>query len=394
MSLSVTATPPQPPVLASDTPPADMSRLLADFIYLHNPSADSIASTPEGWLAQLSKPACVFFLGQDPTRTRMVTTLLHGNEPSGTIALHRYITDPKRAKPATNILCIIASVHAAQIAPAFSHRIVPNARDLNRCFRPPFDIDQQGKLAQHILQLIDHIKPEAVVDIHNTSGSGPAFAVVTFEDHKHDALTSWFTQRMIITNIALGALMEISDQQVPTVTIECGGRLDDEAHNTAFDGLQRFFNAQQVLTPQHADWDLERLHNPVRLEIQSGCLLSYATASSQPATAQPTITLKPDVEHLNFGVSKAHTHLGWTNSEDIHQLFHAQTAQGCCVVDELVYIKQGSLYTAQDLKLFMFTTNADIAKMDCLFYAVQADGQEIVTLSDMQNRSQQHKNFS
>ena len=45
---------------------------------------------------------------------------------------------------------------------------------------------------------------------------------------------------------------------------------------------------------------------------------------------------------------------------------------------DLLVLDQGVLRTRQPLKLFMITGNADIAKSDCLFYAVQADGRELV----------------
>ena len=53
--------------------------------------------------------------------------------------------------------------------------------------------------------------PEAVIDLHNTSGSGPSFGVCTHMDRQHDALVSLFTQRLIVSNLGLGALMEISE---------------------------------------------------------------------------------------------------------------------------------------------------------------------------------------
>jgi predicted deacylase len=160
------------------------------------------------------------------------------------MALFRWLKSGQR--PAVNTVCIVASVTAAATAPRFSHRMLPGVRDLNRCFRPPF-ADEQGKLAEEILEILRMHHPEAVIDMHNTSGSGPAFGVCTHMDRQHDALVSIFTKRLIVSNLGLGALMDISEHSYPTVTIEVGGHQDEEAHELAYEGLCRYFTGTTVL---------------------------------------------------------------------------------------------------------------------------------------------------
>lgn len=339
------------------------------FKFVRDPFPDSIGNNVEEFLNWMGGPCCFFLRGQDNTRTRALVTLLHGNEPSGVIALHRWLRATR--KPAVNIVCIVASVGAAIEAPLFSNRMLPRARDLNRCFRPPFD-DAQGVLAQEILELLKLHRPEAVVDMHNTSGSGPAFGVCTHMDRQHDALVSLFTQRLIVSDLDLGALMDISEAHCPTVTIEVGGRLDDEAHELAFEGLCRYFEAPTVLSPADTDWGLELLCDPIRLELNDNVTLTYA---EQPCDNYD-ITLKPDIEHHNFGGVTVHTLLGWAQAPE-KQLFSAQDAGGRCAVTSLIRIVDGKLYPAQPLKLFMITNNAAIAHSDCLFYAVSDDGSTI-----------------
>jgi hypothetical protein len=334
------------------------------FRFYRDPDAELAGHSAEDFLGQLGGPACLFFSGRDETRTRALVTLLHGNEPSGLFALRRWLIAGER--PAVNFLCIVASVYAALEEPAFSHRMLPRARDLNRCFKPPF-ADEQGHLAEEILEILRVHHPEAVVDMHNTSGSGPSFGVCTHLDRQHDALVSLFTRRLIISHLHLGALMEISDERCPTVTIEVGGRLDDEAHTLAYEGLRRYALADRVLAADEDwDWGLEILKDPIRLELKDGVTLAYG----ESPRAGHDITLHPDIEHHNFGTVNAHTDLGWV-ADDPRALFRATDATGRCAVDTLVRAEAGRLYPARDLKLFMITTNATIAQTDCLFYAVE-----------------------
>lgn len=340
------------------------------FKFIRNPAANELGTNTEEFLRLLDGPACLFQQGVDDSRTRAVVTLLHGNEPSGVMAVFQWLKSAQQ--PAVNTVYIIASVEAALTLPLFSHRMLPRARDLNRCFRPPFD-DAQGHLAEEILEILRLHHPESVIDIHNTSGSGPSFGVCTHMDRHHDALITLFTQRLIISNLNLGALMDISEHSYPTVTVEVGGRLDDEAHLLAYEGLSRYLFADTVLAhDQETDWELELLHNPTRLELNEGITLTYA----EQETASYDITLRPDIEHHNFGTISPGTQLGWAQ-DDVQRLFSAVDAKGQCAVSRLVRIDQGKLYPAQPLKLFMITTNAAIAESDCLFYAVADNGRAV-----------------
>lgn len=339
------------------------------FKFVRDVQPSDLGANVEEFLAWMDGPTCIYLEGEDRSRTRALVTLLHGNEPSGVIALRRWLKTGRR--PAINIVCIIGSVGAALEHPLFSNRMLPRARDLNRCFRPPFD-DAQGVLAEEILEILNMHRPEAVVDMHNTSGSGPSFGVCTHMDRQHDALVSLFTQRLIVSNLGLGALMELSEEACPTVTVEVGGRLDEEAHQLAYEGICRYFEESTVLDPGQTDWGLELLRDPIRLELNHNVTLTYA----EEFCDNYDITLKPDIEHHNFGGVTSDTLLGWARQPE-RQLFSAQDAGGRCAVTSLVKIVDGEIYPAQALKLFMITNNAAIAHSDCLFYAVADDGSSI-----------------
>jgi hypothetical protein len=339
------------------------------FKFIRDPQPADLGNNVEEFLRGLGGPACLFLSGRDASRTRALVTLLHGNEPSGAMALYRWLKSG--SQPAVNVVCVVASVVAALETPLFSHRMLPRARDLNRCFRAPFD-DAQGALAQEILEILRVHHPEAVVDMHNTSGSGPSFGVCTHMDSQHDALVSLFTQRLIVSDLGLGALMEISEHSYPTVTVEVGGRLDDDAHALAYEGMCRYFQAENVLDEGDTDWGLDLLRDPVRLELNEHVTLTYADEPS----SDYDITLRTDIEHHNFGGVTTETLLGWASGPE-RELFLALDAGGRCAVTRLVRISDGKLYPAQPLKLFMITNNAAIAHSDCLFYAVADDGSSI-----------------
>lgn len=329
----------------------------------YDPGPDLAGASVDAFLEHLGGPTCLHFRGDDPSRSRMVVTLLHGNEPSGAMAVRRWVASG--LTPAVDTRIVVAAVGTALTAPRFSHRMLPGVRDLNRCFRPPFD-DAPGQLAQAILQLIDDTTPEAVIDIHNTSGSGPAFGVCRHRDCQHEALASLFTSRLVVASIDLGALMETSDARTPTVTIEVGGREDAPSHELAWEGLHAFLTRPQVLAGEQRDWGMEILADAIRLEIRPGTRVVYDT---QPR-ADADLTLKPDIERFNFGAVTPDIELGWLQG-DPERWFRAVDGQGRCAVSRLVAVRDGRLHPAASMRLFMVTTNPRIALSDCLFYAIQ-----------------------
>ena len=105
------------------------------FKFIRDPDVATAGDNVEAFLRQLGGPACLFFTGQDRARTRALVTLLHSNEPSGAIALRRWLKSGRR--PAVNVVCVVASVAAALAPPLFSHRMLPRAQGPEPLLPPP-----------------------------------------------------------------------------------------------------------------------------------------------------------------------------------------------------------------------------------------------------------------
>ncbi|MCG8609552.1 MAG: succinylglutamate desuccinylase [Pseudomonadales bacterium] len=334
-----------------------------------NPETQTLGSSAEEFLRKLPGPTVIFVRGKRTQETRAVCTLLHGNEPSGTLAAYHWLK--RKQQPACNVALFIASVETALTVPGFHYRQLPGNRDLNRCFIPPFD-DREGEIAQEFMAYLEEIQPTSVLDIHNTSGDGPAFAVSIIHDDVHLRLASFFTHRIIHTPLRMGALMELSQHSMPIVTIECGGAREQESHELALNGLTRYLNAEQIDTI-HSEETFELFHNPVRVVMQKESSIDYQEYNNH----QVDITLSPGIERFNFGIVQPETQLGWLSSGDLNHLQAINSYQEN-VIDHILKVVDRKIYPARAIKLFMATTNPTIAKSDCLFYVVDADGREIV----------------
>lgn len=335
--------------------------MIDSFSYFEDLTPAQIPEYLVDFLRLLGGPARIWVSGQNPQRTRAVVTLLHGNEPSGIKALHQFLR--QGIKPHTNLLILVGSVQAALLEPHFRNRSYPGARDLNRCFNPPYN-DAPGRIAQQMLQMIDAVNAETVIDIHNTSGQSPSFGVVTAAHRQHEALISLFTDKLVITELRLGSLMEQSTARRPVVTVECGGAQQSASDTLALGGLMKYALDQQI-PPHSEEFDFDLYHHPVRLELEEGLRLAFA---DQPVLGVE-LTLLADLDRYNFGVAPAGTLLGWLGSAAAIRRLKVVDPAGVNHFDRYFEICGNRLQTVTDLKLFMITTRPDIALSDCLLYA-------------------------
>lgn len=328
------------------------------FQYIENPLPDDLPESEQLWLEQLDTPLAILLHGQDRSRTRVLSTLLHGNEPSGFFAVFKYLKQQR--KPATNILILLTNVAAAAKHPIFTHRVEHNQPDINRCFGK-WGSSKSHKLARDIVKQIKKFKPEAVIDLHNTSGTGPAFAVATTYNQQLHSLASLFCQHLIETNLTMGAMMECK-LGCPIITIEAGGRLDSKAHQIAYSGICSFFEDYEVLQNQNS---VEILRHPHRFELNSTASLCFAPNKDQ----HQQIIISSDLERHNFGTTAAGTLIGWYRG-DWQQLFNLYNPGKSENLADLFTFENGEIRTAKQLQLFMCTTFPEIALQDCLFYFV------------------------
>ena len=175
-----------------------MSFLNPDIIYFDSSYRQNVPDTVVGFLRSLIGLTVIDIEGNDSSRYRVITTLIHGNEPSGFIACHKWLRGNNI--PETNIRFILCNPEAAKAKPFFTNRYVEHSEDLNRFFSQALsDRSPVAKRARQILSLVREVKPEAVIDLHNTSGKSPAFSVSVIEDKQHLKLIELFTTNLIFT---------------------------------------------------------------------------------------------------------------------------------------------------------------------------------------------------
>ncbi len=291
-----------------------------------------------------------------------MTTLLHGNEPSGLRAVLRYLRSA--SQPTPNALFFVASVDAALASPGFTHRALPGVIDANRCWRPPFATDA-GRVAEAVLSALSEAQPECLVDLHNNSGHNPAYGVAFSLGHAERSLVSLFADRVVHTPLELGTIVEATVSQFPSVTIECGRGGDPAADEVAWAGLRRFLDWEQI--------DFERpvqplavYADPIRVCVRKGVRLDFAEA----AQGDVDLTISASVDRHNFETLSAGTPIGWLSPEGEWPLEAWNAAGEEC--SQSLFVNDDGVLRARTPRIpIMMTTNRVIAASDCLFYSVE-----------------------
>ena len=324
------------------------------------PAGRDIPADPSEFLASLGGPCVIHVPGRDPGRVRAVTTLLHGNEPSGFRALHQWLRED--AVPAVDTWLVFASIEAALAPPGFAHRMLPGRPDLNRCFLGPFET-AEGRLAEDILRTLRDAHPEAVLDIHNNTGHNPPYGVGVEPTREALWLTGLFGTRFVWSHLQLGALMEaITD--IPSVTIEVGRSGDPAADAVAHAGLGRFLELEHLFEPDAVE-DPQILVMPMRARLRPGTSLEISDAP----VLGTHLTIQADLDRHNFEVVAADTAIGWSDGDALPLELIDETGRDRAT--DFFQLSGGQLRTRRPMIPIMITTDVAAAAGDCLFYVVR-----------------------
>jgi hypothetical protein len=320
---------------------------------------DSVGS----WLRRLAGPSSFRIFGRDRSRCRAVCTLLHGNEPSGIRAVHGWLRS--QVAPETDVIFYVGSVAAALTTPIFSHRLLPGSRDANRTFAEPFE-GPEGVLSSALLDLLAQAKPEALVDIHNNSGHSPAYGVGMRADSIHLALTALFADRYMLSDLRLHTLVEAADRFAPSVVVECGRAGDPVADAVALAGLDRFLSVEELHDPDADPPSMRILHRPIRVTITTGLRVAFGEAPLPGVD----LTLRQRLDRHNFETVDKGVVIGWLGAE-LRWPFEARGGDGVEVSRQLFEATGGALVTRRAMVPIMMTGSTEMAKLDCLFYALE-----------------------
>ncbi len=327
---------------------------------IEQPSDALIGATPEAMLRALGQSSALLVPGADRSRTRVCVVLLHGDEPSGLVAMHRWLRDG--LEPTTDLLFIVGAVEAALEHPGLAHRTVPGGPDLNRVFGPGAP---PHAFAEQVLALIGQLSCELLVDLHNTSGRTRAYGISTRMDPVRRGLASLFAGYIFFTKIRIGTLLEAVEKRFPCITVECGRAGADSANDTAYRGITRFAALNRPDDLIEPGGDVTVLEDPIRVLVADDIRLEFGCERRNDTD----ITLESDIDRFNLVTLEAGHRLGWLGTTG-RWPFVAIDHTGADVSREYFADYHGEFIVTRPVVPIMMTTDPAAAANDCLCYMV------------------------
>lgn len=329
---------------------------------------DLYRQLPDEWLGlderqilqKLKRPTLFHCPGHDPSRAVVVSCLLHGNEPSGYIAVIEELKRQARgvSRYRFDVIYLIGNVEAAKAGEMFEWHRLDSQSDMNRVWRPGQEIADEWDVFIRSKNLI------ALLDLHNTSGQSQPFSVLAKQDEPTMRLANVLAGTHVLMPDAASSLISCSSKYAPAVAVECGKRMLGQSDEHARVTLGRFFLATQVTRGNPERYFFKKVYANVRaIAVQDGVPFFFGT-SAQPGST----VIRKDLDRLNLMDAPAGEVIGWAPK---NYLVYKKNQLS---TDDSIDCVDGELRLKKLATIIMATPDERVAKGDCLLYI----GEEMV----------------
>jgi hypothetical protein len=315
-------------------------------------------------------------------RARLVSCLLHGNEPAGFQAMVEVLRRGERFP--FDLWVLIGNVRAATEEGLYAHRHLDDQEDFNRVWAvgpAASATTDMRRCAAAILEELRAADLEAAVDVHNNSGDNPYYAILTELTPEGLALASLCADTMLLWDLRAHTLMEALADVCPAVSVECGAPFQREGTAFASSVIHRFLTADTFVPPAASTTgDGEGADEGPRPERMMGMLhrvtvrpeveFSFGEAGDLGDTGDDRVdfVIVPGLDKYNFDVLPALHTIGHVVPGASMPLIATDTT-GRDVTDEVFHITpDGRVVVVDDVVPIMMTTTVIQTRRDCLFY--------------------------
>lgn len=262
-------------------------------------------------LLTMDKPTVFHLSGRNHSRAVLVSTLLHGREPSGFRAFLKEISSVEEY--AMDVYFSVGNVHAAQIQPYFSQRDVPGKEDFNRVWVDNPQTEEQDTAAA-MTEFFQALPLVGFLDIHSyVAKSIPPHGVIPNLDPSTQRLIQRLSPSAFLMDMNLGTLLERMGKKTTAVLVETGVNNSPEADRKAFVALQSFFYATTVKSAVEMPYHTKLYHKGIQFKLREDISVRWDSTR----TNGYTLTLREDLDTLNHTVVEDGRIFGWADTLDV-----------------------------------------------------------------------------
>jgi succinylglutamate desuccinylase len=329
--------------------------------------------SPENLHSVLSGPTLIHLEGRRK-QPLFVSVLLHGNEPTGLLAIQLLLKKLQGKTLPRSISIYVGNVSAAQKGA----RHLNKQPDYNRIW-PYEDCHLQSEelgnkperaMMKHIVDTMRGKNVFASIDVHNNTGLNPHYGCINKLDHRFFHLATLFSRTVVYFIRPKGVQSMAFADICPSVTVECGK--PDQAYGATH--AAEFINTCLHLSdlPSHhvAAHDMDLFHTVATVTVPDH--INFSFDNEDTAEKQSMDICFPDtLDHLNFTELSTGTSLGNLHADTIEIPLRVTDEYGNDATGRYLSLVAGELRTTREFMPSMFTLDKEVIRQDCLGYLME-----------------------
>ncbi len=288
-----------------------------------------------------------------------ISTLLHGNETTGFLALQRFLKNFKfqeRSLP-RSLIIFLGNIEAA----SRNLRRYPNQPDYNRLWNG--GSSPEHEIAQQVLKIAKERKIFAAIDLHNSSGKNPHYACINKIDPSIIGLAKLYSSILVYFTLPKGVLSLTFSEFCPAITIESGlpGDLGGIAHVTEF--IELCLNLRSI--PEIHSEPKNIFLSKGRVTVPSGSKIGF-----NQECRNVDFCFLDNLDSMNFNLLPKDTLIGWRHNPNFK--LSITNEYGDEVGEKYIYYdNKNEIRLKTSVTPSLFTTQPEIVHQDCLGYFME-----------------------
>lgn len=306
----------------------------------------------------IPEPALFHLPGKRP-EILFVSVLLHGNEPTGFLAVQKLLQKYQGQTLPRNLTLFFGNTQSA----GFNQRRLDHQPDFNRIWPgTPLPESPETGWAQQICDVMRQREVFASIDVHNNTGLNPHYACINKLDDAFLHLGALFGRLLVYFTHPKGVQSGAFAEFCPAVTLECGRPDQPYGLEHAYQFIDSCLHLQAFPTHPIAKQDVDIYHTVAQVTVDENISFAFNDDSVD-------LSLNQDLERMNFTEIQPGTVLGEVRGERMPLI--AKDNDGNPNTEQFFEIVDRQLQIVKSTMPSMLTLNQQVIRQDCLCYLME-----------------------
>jgi len=285
------------------------------------------------------------------------SVLLHGNEPTGLIAIQQLLRRYADQELPRSFSIFVGNVFAAEQG----MRRLDGQPDYNRVWHVAGN-DAEHRMMEDVRSIMADRGLFASIDIHNNTGLNPHYACINRLDNQFLQLASLFGRTVVYFIKPEGVQSMAFAELCPSVTLECGR--PDQAHGVehALEFVDACLNLAEIPDQPVAHNDISVFHTVAVVKVPEEVSFSFGLMDVQ-------LQFIDAIDHFNFCEMVAGTCFGWQRDASAKLICSDEHSND--VSERYFEYEDGEIRLASRVMPSMLTLDERVIRQDCFCYLME-----------------------